>query len=1032
MRTAIPSSTALMRRSKAELVEEVTGLLRRVQSLDRDVVAALAAKQQAETSEAFLKDAIENISEGVSIYDERDRLAVCNSKYKEIYAYSDADVAPGTPVKRLLEMDLERGTIDGGVEGLDALHLRNDEFGEAANTIDMPLADGRWVQIRDRPTGTGGTVSIHADISERKRAEAALAQQEVQFRLALDNMPCGIRYVDESRRYVFFNAEYCELYGFPEGLIEVGESIRVENLYQAKRGDFGPGDPEELTDKWLAELPVRTEPASWERKTADGRFLDVHTRPTPLGGYVSIVSDITANKRAEAALRESEGRFISMLRDSSLAIAVVRSADRKLLYANERLYQMFGIDEEELQARPPADYYADPNDRRMIAERLKRDGLVRNAEVRLKRGNGAEFWTWASYRSIEYIGEPARIATYYDITDQKQTQEALKQAKDAAEAAVQAKSEFVAVISHEVRTPMNGVLGMARLLLDTQLQPEQREFAQTIVDSGEALLSILNDLLDISKLEAGRLDLEVLRFDPARVIRDAVTVMRARANEKGLELVDGHSEDLPRVGMGDPHRLRQILLNLVSNALKFTDEGSVTVTADVVERSDNEVVVAFSVTDTGAGISPEARERLFSPYTQGAVEVARKYGGTGLGLVICRRLARLMGGEIQLESKLGEGSTFRLVVPLAIGEGASVDIDTGRVSDAPATAPTRPLEILLVEDNEINRRVAIGILGKHHHRVTVAVNGVEALERHEAGRFDVILMDRHMPIMDGITATRRIRSMSSDRGTIPIIGVTAAANAEELDACLASVMNACVTKPIDPQALLAALAQVGGKRFERADPANAIERIDPPDALAGRARPGEETSEHAERSEDHGAGAPPAELPASIAGINIQSGLNRCGGSEKLFSSLLRGFRDNRADTLTMVKGLLENSDFEAARQLVHSLKGVSGNLSAEALFDAAGALESAIIKQDGKLLPQRLSECEVAFRELMRSLDVLGSGDAPAAIAPPALGAGTPDHSQVKQDLWRLVSTAIFIDVYLGVGEHIWRWFEGDPHQGS
>jgi len=556
----------------------------------------------------------------------------------------------------------------------------------------------RWVRqsgivLRDDDGRAYRLVGSTADITVRKQAEQELAVKESQLRAVLDNVPAGIRYVDENKNYVLFNAQYLELYDFPDDLIKIGQSNRVENLFQAERGDFGEGGSEQLTDAWLAELPVETEPTSWERTTPQGKTLQVNTAPVPTGGVVNIVTD---------------------------------------------------------------------------------------------------------------------------ITDRKVAEEALTVAKEQAEAAADARSEFVAVVSHEVRTPMNGVLGMARLLQDTSLDEEQRESIDIVVSSGEYLLTILDDLLDISKLDADKLELETVPFIVADVVTESLSLMTSRAQENGLDLTSEVDDGLPAVVKGDPHRLRQVLLNLISNAIKFTQQGSVTLSAKL-ENLDNGVArLTFAVTDTGTGISAAVQEKLFSKYTQGAVEVARKYGGTGLGLAICRRLVVLMDGEIGVTSALDAGSTFYFTIPLAVGDAADAaalkrSSERTALADRPVGA-SRALRVLQVEDNATNRSVAERILSRAGHQVVSVENGVEALvalgKTPEEGAFDIVLMDRHMPEMDGNEATRRLRRLPGAVGTIPVIGVTAGATKSEIQSCLDAGMDVILTKPLDGDELLAAMARL--------------------------------------------------------------------------------------------------------------------------------------------------------------------------------------------------------------------------------
>jgi PAS domain S-box-containing protein len=646
---------------------------------------------------------------------------------------------------------------------------------------------------------------LRQEISKREATQKELTEKEALLRLSIDQMSDGIYQFDSDYRYTMFNDRYLDLIDVPANLTRIGESIKGTMRYVAERGDYGEGDVEELVEQRFQRFRER-KPIRAEVNTSN-RTLDVRMTPTLDGGMVAVATDMTDRHRAEQALRESERRFAAMLKDSPIGVAVVRIHDNSVIYGNTRLFELFGITEKQLNIPTSWDHYTDEDSLRYVTEKLKQDGFLQNVELRLNRNDGSSFWASASFMEIDYVGEPARLAWFYDIDKMKQAEETLQHAKEEAEAATQAKSDFIAVVSHEVRTPMNGVLGMARLMLETPLIGEQREYAQTIVDSGEALLTILNDLLDISKLEAGKLEIEEITFSPRRLIADTSNIMRPRAVEKGLKISFKVGETVPEAVIGDANRLRQIVFNLISNAIKFTDTGSVDLTLDAEDLGESRIDLRFAVSDTGPGVAPETAQELFAPYVQANVDIARRFGGTGLGLSISRQLAELMGGDIEMESILGEGSTFIVHAPFEVTTASVREIADEK--GWATTARGAGLRILLVEDNLINRKVAQGMIGKLGHRVVSAENGREALELLQTeDPFDVILMDRHMPVMDGIEATERIRSIEGLEGEIPIVGLTAAATQREIKTCLEAGMNDVVTKPIDPTILKSALNRI--------------------------------------------------------------------------------------------------------------------------------------------------------------------------------------------------------------------------------
>lgn len=515
-------------------------------------------------------------------------------------------------------------------------------------------------------------------------------------------------------------------------------------------------------------------------------------------------------RSSESAINQEKNKLLSIL--TSLADGVLETDTAgKILYANPTAQQLLAIDDLPTNAHHLLDFFTLHQTDQSIIENPEQLSNLLSQSQGFRDDNALVCHHSASKLAVSFALSPIKqdnlvsgyVVTFRDMSLQKAAEEELRNAKQLAEDAAETKANFLATMSHEIRTPLNGVIGIATLLTDTDLDATQLDYVSTLRRSAEVLLSLINDILDFSKMDAGKLTLESIPFAPTALIHDLHSMFQSQFEQKQLTAAYHLDDKLPTWLLGDEHRLRQVLINLVGNALKFTEKGEVNVSVKLVGVLGNQCRVRFSVQDTGIGISETAQARLFEAFTQADGSTTRQFGGTGLGLSISKKIIELMHGKLQLASTLGEGSRFFFDIMLTKTD-SPISIPSHATVNTPVSVEGKKL--LLVEDNKINQLVAGKLLEKFGYAYDIAENGIEAVDKASSNHYDAILMDCQMPVLDGFEATKRIRQSEQAKSAhTPIIGLTANALEGDREKCLACGMDDFTTKPIKLEELASKL-----------------------------------------------------------------------------------------------------------------------------------------------------------------------------------------------------------------------------------
>jgi PAS domain S-box-containing protein len=631
-------------------------------------------------------------------------------------------------------------------------------------------------------------------------------------------------------------------------------------------------------------------------------------------GYLLIGTDNTARKLVEAEQRKLDQRlrdqqfYTRSLIESNIDALMTTDPYGIITDINRQMEALTGCTRDELIGAPFKDFFTDPTRAEAGIKLVLSEKKLTDYELTARARDGTK--TVVSYNATTFYDRGRTLqgvfASARDVTERKRVEIELKQAKAAAESASRTKSDFLASMSHEIRTPMNAIMGIADLLAKTTLNVEQEKYVRIFRRAGDNLLNLINDILDLSKVEALQLELEQTSFSLSDLLEKVTEMVALPAHEKGLSLVAEISPSVPLDLVGDPTRLRQVLLNLLGNGIKFTEAGEVSLRVTLDGNFAVPITLRFTITDTGIGISDKKLARIFERFTQADSSTTRRFGGSGLGLTICRSLVDLMGGRIWVESVVDKGSVFSFTLPFEILTEATrrivEPVDTG-----PAL-PLIPLHILLVEDSPDNRTITLAYLEDAPYRIEIAENGAIACDKFRAGDFDLVLMDRQMPVMDGLTATRTIRAweQANDRSPTPIVALTASALKGDREVCLASGCTAYLTKPIKQDALLQAIKEISSA-------------FSPPSGDSSR------------------------------RGNTIV--LNR-----KLAERAPQ-FLENTKRSAAAILDALDRGDFEAAGLLGHGMRGAGGMFGFPAITDIGAALEHAAENSDSDALHKWVTE---------------------------------------------------------------------------
>ncbi|WP_317618921.1 response regulator [Laspinema olomoucense] len=879
--------------------------------------------------------------------------------------------------------------------------LKAEAFAAGANDYLVKLPDPIELLARIR-------YHSQAYINRLQRDEAYQALQESELRLrgVLENMPVMLTAFDAEGNIIVWNRECERVTGY--SATEIIGNPQAKHLFSDHSLPSGRSPELSASSTSPIVTPVSSvntlrdsiieevnkarnhgRAREWQITCKDGviktvAWSNISSR-FPIASWAGwgIGIDITERKHAELAQEQEYQQLRQFIKNAPIAMAMFDTEMRFLAYSNQWLTDHNLLS----QSLLGCSYYDIFPDMKEDWKEIHQQGLqgkfISRTEDKWERADGSVlYFRWAVQpwyvNPINGTEDGEAIGGLIMVADRV---DELIQTREAALEAAHAKSQFLANMSHEIRTPMHGVLGMAGLMLHTSLTPKQREYVETIRISAKHLLGLINDILDFSKLEAGEMQLENLDFNLYECLQDVINLFKPQAQDKGIILNLHFAENLPRFVRGDPSRLRQILLNLVSNAIKFTPSGSISLEAKLEGKSNRKTRVDFRVIDTGIGIPSEAQAKLFQSFSQVDPSTSRQYGGTGLGLAICEQLVSIMQGEIGVTSDVNQGSTFWFTLPFqtANGEGETQGESPGgrewdsleKRGDRSLSVGKKDLKILVVEDHLINQTVILSQLETLGYQADCVANGLEALKCLEVQDYDIVLMDCQMPLMDGYTATQELRRREGNKNRTVVIALTAHAMKADRDKCLASGMDDYLSKPVDEEDL-ARIVQRWAQKIPLSHSSHSLGTgkgidhsygaTDSEFAESGSVIPVNPIYPSTGNGHHSGRSSPDLTLPIDRERLEKISR-----GKISVKRQLLQMFLETASQDLQPLERAIASQDYSQVKHFAHRLKGSAANMGVPILSDRAKELEEMACQRRLEGSTELLD----SFRELLEAVDV-------------------------------------------------------------